>query len=97
MIFALFPHPSPARAYGSLDVLKKLPHRRSQLPVNISPSSDGVGKKGGYLGVATVSVLSRKLVFETIGKVFRVEIPGGKKNPNMETFGTDSLERLLSE
>ena len=51
-------------------------------------------KKSGYLGVAPVSVLSRKLVFETIGKVFRVEIPGGKKNPNVETFGTDSLERL---
>ena len=41
--------------------------------MDISPSSDVVEKKTGYLGLAPVSVLSRKLSFMMIGEVFRAE------------------------
>ena len=64
--------------------------------MDISPSSDVVEKKTGYLGLAPVSVLSRKLSFMMIGEVFRAENSIPRKNPNPETFGMDSLERLLS-
>ena len=64
--------------------------------MDISPSSDVVEKKTGYLGLAPVSVLSRKLSFMMIGEVFRAENSITRKNPNPETFGTYSLESLLS-
>ena len=64
--------------------------------MDISPSSDVVEKKTGYLGLAPVSVLSRKLSFMMIGEVFRAENSITRKNQNPETFGTSSLEGLLS-
>ena len=46
--------------------------------------------------MAPVSVLSRKIIFKTIRKVFRADICCVKKNPNVENKGMDSLERLYS-
>ena len=37
-----------------------------QLPVRISPSSDGVERKIGYVGLPTHRVLSRRLIFRVI-------------------------------
>ena len=65
--------------------------------MDISPSSDVVEKKTGYLGLAPVSVLSRKLSFMMIGEVFRAENSIPRKNRNPETFGTSSLDGLLSD
>ena len=68
-----------------------------QAPVGISPSSDVAEKKTGYLGVATDSVLSRKQSFKMIGSVFPAGNSITNKNPKVETFGTLSLDGLLSE
>ena len=42
-----------------------------QLWTNISPSSDGVGRKTGYLSLRTRRVLSREHVFRTNGEVLK--------------------------
>ena len=54
-------------------VLKKIGgsqnSRVSQLPARISPSSDGVEIKTGYVGLPTQRVLSRMLVFRVNSKI----------------------------
>ena len=47
--------------------------RLRRLWTKISPSSEGVGGKTGYLGLRSRSQLSRKQVFRMIGNVFRAE------------------------
>ena len=57
--------------------------RLRRLWTKISPSSEGVGGKTGYLGLRSGSQLSRKQVFRMIGNVFRAENSITKKSSQL--------------
>jgi len=58
---------------------------------NISPSSDGVERKIGYLDVPSRLVLSRKLVFMMCGNVFPVANPDAKKSGQLGKYRVPPL------
>ena len=61
--------------------------RLRRLWTKISPSSEGVGGKTGYLGLRSRSQLSRKQVFRMIGNVFRAENSITQKSTRLDPWG----------